>query len=59
MNNREQEEIYERIRDCSQRLKLIADNTWDGNISANDANDLYFIVGELRNIARELKHGPQ
>lgn len=55
----ESEELFEKIRNCSQRLQGIADSTWDGKISANDANDLYFIVGELRNIARELQHGPQ
>lgn len=55
----ESDELFEKIRDCSQRLMAISNRSWDGMLSCNDANELSAIIGELRDIARELQHGPQ
>lgn len=57
---KESDELFEQVRDCAKRLKSVADTAWyDGVLVANDANAIYGIVGELRDIARELQHGQQ
>jgi hypothetical protein len=47
------------VRDCAARLKDVATNAWDGYLTAKDANELYNIVADLRDIARRIQHGPQ
>ena len=56
----ESDELFEQVRDCAKRLKSVADTAWyDGVLLANDANAIYGIVADLRDIARALQHGPQ